>query len=289
MTAKIYFADAHSHSNPINGLGSEQISKKFKESGGWFVAFVMLPSWDYVRRLPSSLEDYEKILDLFIKDCKKAKGTGIKVNCFAGLHPAEIDKLIESGMEAARVERLALSIVEHLGKLCSNNIIDGIGEVGRPHYKVKVETAIVSEAVLERALEISKDLGCKVQLHLENMKGFTALNIKKLIGRIGVNEEKVLIHHTTLNVLIEAQELGIWSTYPGIKEGLEAMFKSLKKFDKILIESDFIDDPKRPGRVLYPWDLPINEMSLLEKGLINEEALQKINVENTEKFFEVVF
>lgn len=53
-----------------------------------------------------------------------------------------------------------------------------------------------------------------------------------------------------------------------------------------MIESDYIDDPKRPGVVTYPWNLSMVQKRLFEKGLFDEDYLFKINVDMIEKVYD---
>jgi TatD-related deoxyribonuclease len=102
---KIEYADCHLHSNPLKGMGAAGIAKKFKESGGWFMALIMLPTWDY-GELARSLEEYKKTLEIHLRECEKAREKGLKISCFAGLHPSEIDKLINTARNRLKLESM---------------------------------------------------------------------------------------------------------------------------------------------------------------------------------------
>jgi TatD-related deoxyribonuclease len=51
------------------------------------------------------------------------------------------------------------------------------------------------------------------------------------------------------------------------------------------VESDFIDDPKRPGVSSYPWQIIENQLRLLNEGFVSEEYLYKLNVDNIVKIY----
>jgi len=55
---------------------------------------------------------------------------------------------------------------------------------------------------------------------------------------------------------------------------------------RALIESDFIDDPKRPGAVMYPWDIRKEVEKALSRGGF-EEVLKKYLVDNVVSLYEV--
>jgi len=52
-----------------------------------------------------------------------------------------------------------------------------------------------------------------------------------------------------------------------------------------MMETDYIDDPKRPGAVLGPKTVPRRTFELLEKELASKEDLIKIHKENPEKTY----
>jgi TatD-related deoxyribonuclease len=74
-------------------------------------------------------------------------------------------------------------------------------------------------------------------------------------------------------------------TIPG---KLPVLAEAFKRFEpSYTIESDFIDDPKRPGVSSYPWQIIENQRKLLDEGLISEEYLYKLNVDNIAKAYNV--
>ncbi|MBE9390779.1 TatD family hydrolase [Fervidicoccus fontis] len=281
---KLTFSDAHSHCNPVRGMGAKRISEAFAREGGWFIAFIMLPSWDYGGEVLFDLEGYRKLVEIHSKDCREAKIPGLEVKCFAGFHPAEIDKLIESGKNPAEVLSYSLSIAEMLGKACSEGKIDGIGEVGRMHYKVQVHSALIAQRALEAFATVARDRDCPLQLHLEQIPGFTAESIEELIEKVGLKRDKVIIHHSTISVSKEARERGIWSTVLGKKELLSPLLEE-RGLELLLLESDFIDDPQRPGKVIYPWEIGRSLSSMVEEGKLSSNEAEKIAIDNVKEFF----
>lgn len=282
--SSIRFADAHCHANPIRGLGAKVVGEKFKNVGGWFVSLVMLPSWDY-GGITKNKDDYLKYVWKHIKECEQMRAIGLKVACFAGFHPAEIDKLINRGIKGIDVYRYASSVISSLFKLCEEGKLQGVGELGRQHYKSSPESIVIAHKLLEYSVQLAKDTGCPLQLHLENKRGFTAFDIKMILEKISVyKKESVLIHHARPGLLEEVLNQNIWATTPGIKQSLEVVFKRIG-YGMFMIESDFIDDPNRPGTVVYPWDMVSFQKELLSKEVVEESVLEKLNIDNILKFF----
>lgn len=290
MTRSLLFSDAHTHTNPVRGLGAIKIAERFKKEGGWFMALVSLSPWSYALNF-EGFKSYKDVIEILLRECKSAEEVGLKIACFSGFHPSDIDTLIDKyKMDPIDVLKLGLKVIDYVADLCKNGVLDGIGEVGRQHYKTLPERVVISEFILRKALEYAKDYGCKVHMHLEN-EGFITIEliVEELI-EIGISDvskisNKLLFHHFKPSMTKEASRKGFPSTLPGLLKVLEFAFKELKP--EYMIESDHIDDPARPGSVVYPWEMIRSEKILLKKGIVTEEYLYKINVDNVVNFYNV--
>ncbi len=285
---KLVFADAHAHTSP-EGLGAYKVASKFREHDGWFMALVMLPPWHYgVSLSPKSLvEGYSKAIEIFLGECSAAREAGIKVSCLAGFHPAEVDKLIGIGVKPEDVLALAEQVLEMEASLCSKGVIQGIGEVGRQHYKTMPERVAIATSIMIKAFEYARDYDCLVHLHLENAGYVTVRTVNDLARLVGVPPHLVVFHHASLRVAEAAENSGYYTTLPGKKELLSRAFSKNIPLDTLLIESDYIDDPKRPCVSSCPWEIIENELTLMREGVVNEETLFRINVDNIVKYYGV--
>ena len=290
MAKSLAFSDAHTHTNPVRGLGAAKIAERFKNEGGWFMALVSLSPWSYALEF-NGFKSYKNAIEILLRECKSAEEMSIKVACFSGFHPADIDTLIDKyKMDPVEVLNLGLKVIDYVADLCKNGVLDGIGEVGRQHYKTSAERIIISELILRRALEYAKDYDCKVHMHLENEGPITVELILREIEAMRVNNineltKKLLFHHFKPSLVKEAHQRGFSSTLPGLPRVLEYAFKELEPM--YMIESDHIDDPARPGSVIYPWEMIRGEKMLLRRGIVSEDYLYEVNIDNIVKFYEV--
>ncbi len=276
------FADAHTHSNPIKGMGMKVIAPKFKKAGGWYMSIVGLSPWHY--SLDANLEGYERSLNLVLSEKKVIEESGLRARAFFGFHPADVDKLVGMGKRPEEVLEFGMKVMDMIEKYLKEGSLDGIGEIGRQHYKTVPTHMVIAEMIMERGLELAKDYGVPVHLHLEQGGEVTALDIKKRVERLGLDWKKVIVHHARGKSLEAAVKNGLRATVPGVTGSLE---RAVKLEPKYMVESDHIDDPKRPGVVVFPWEMIENQKSLLERGLVNEEYLMKINVDNVVETFGV--
>lgn len=285
--AKLAFADAHCHSNPVSGLGAKAIAERFAKAGGWFLALVMLPSWSYGARA-LTLDEYLKLVRLHVAECKAAREAGLKVACLAGFHPAEIDRAVESGLSYYGALELGLKVLEELFKLCSEGVLQGVGEIGRQHYKTRPESVTVANELLRAALEMSRDTSCLLQVHAENTPAFTARNLKSMADSAGASYSRIVVHHARPGFLEEVVASGFWATTPCVRGGLGEALRRVGS-RSVLVESDFLDDPRRPGAVAVPWECPEVQLELLRSGVVTERVLEAVNVDNVERVFEVSY
>ncbi len=287
MLSRLIFADAHLHSNPVGGLGAGRIAEHFAKKGGWFLALVSLPPWHYgLDPSRDGFRAYERALEIVVHECKEARSRGLEVVCFFGFHPSEVDSLVSRGVSIDKVLELGRSVIELAAKACREGKIDGIGEVGRQHYKTVPERFAVSYSILVEALLKARDNDCLVHLHLENAGSVTVYTVDSIVDLVGLRHSSLFFHHATTNVCREACSRGYWATIPGKLELMRSIF--VKKLDRcFMIESDYIDDKKRECVSSCPWDIIDRQTILLREGIVTEEELYRINVDNVEKAYGV--
>lgn len=282
-TKDLLYADAHFHSNPLRGYGAEYIGRKFKESGGWFMALVGLPPTSL--GLKPDLEGFKKALELLLSECKRLRETGLKVACLGGYHPAMIDKMIDHyKIDAERVFEISLEVLRLVEKMIREGLLDGVAEIGRPHYKTSPEYVVLADMILEKALEIVKDFNTIAHLHLEEGGWVTAQSIYVKISRLNIDPWKTLLHHARPKNLKPSIRLGLVSSVPAIVQLIESIRELEKRY---VLESDYLDDPERPGKPLYPWDLISASKILLKKGILDSEDLYILHIDNISRIYGV--
>ncbi|MEM0026891.1 MAG: TatD family hydrolase [Ignisphaera sp.] len=278
------FADGHLHTNPIKGLGAKTIAKKFKDVNGWFMVLVGLSPKNLGFEM--NFDGYVKSIEVLLKECEVVRKEGLKVACLSGIHPADIDDLVvRNPRNGEKILDLALNILNYIGKLIKSGLIDGIGEIGRPHYKTIPESFIANSIILKHALDLARDLNCFVHLHLEQGGYLTVLDIENTVKEHKINKYKIVFHHSDILTSEEALKKGFIFTIPGKYQILKEAFRRFPP--DYIVESDFIDDPKRPGVSSYPWQIVENQLKLLNENVIDENYLWKLNVDNIAKFYNV--
>ena len=281
----IPIADAHLHSNPHRGLGAGVVAARFKRAGGWFAALVSLSPWTYGIEF-RGLDSYIKTYEFHLRECRVFREAGLKVACIAGMHPADVDKLVDRyRLKPHEVIRLGKEVVRELSRLCREGRIDGIGEVGRQHYRTMPERVMVASMIMREAVEAAMDNGCVVHLHLEQAGESTVEAVEWTLRDLNISgaKSRIVFHHASPRVAVEAHRAGYSVNVPGVPRLLEYVVSNLGPF--YMVESDYIDDKSRPGVVIYPW-----EMAEVVKRLaarVGEEYIYKVNVDNVVRVYGV--
>ena len=278
------FSDAHLHVNPVAGFGAEKIAKKFKKEGGWFIAIVALPPY-YYGFSDFSIDSYTRVAELLAREANRAKEQGLEVASFMGIHPAEIDEYYKRGVKGEKLYSLLGGVLKLIEKNLRSGLLNGIGEVGRQHYTTSPERLVLSEIIMREALALAKNLGVPVQLHLEQGGFVTALSIRSLVDGLGLNAKQAILHHAN-------SDTGSWASNYRLPFTAPVKYFDEKYIESIIVEycmleSDFLDDPRRPGVSAYPWDIPVLIRELITRGVISEESAYKILVDNVVKYMNV--
>jgi len=281
---KLIFADGHLHSNPIKGMGIKVISKKFIDVGGWFIVLVSLPPYHF--GLDNSFEGYVRSVNILINECRLSREQGLKTVCLAGVHPAAVeDEITRSVKQGVKVLEKFLRVVDYIVKLIREGLVDGFGEVGRPHYKASPEAFVINSIITRYTLTLARELNVPVHLHLEQGGDLTAIDIEEHINILSLEKSKTILHHVDVATAKASQARGMIFTVPGKYQVLKEVFKTLKP--EYMVESDFIDDPNRPGVSSYPWDIAESQIKLLNEGLVNQDYLYRINVDTITKIYNI--
>jgi TatD-related deoxyribonuclease len=149
-----------------------------------------------------------------------------------------------------------------------------IGEVGRPHFPVDPEVWRASNEILAHAMTVARDCGCPVILHTEDPTPETFREFATIADRAGLRRERVVKHHSTPLTRPE-DNLGI---VPSILAKEDLVLEALRG-GPFLLETDYIDDPRRPGAVLGPATVPRKTKAWLERGILTPELAARIHGE----------
>ena len=262
--------DNHLHLDPVNGRNVEA-AEEFASQGGTHLLVLNKPSWHLVEKATEA-ETFREVFDLTVGAAAAATevldGRAWPV---LGVHPALISKLVDDGYtppEARDIMQTGLDVaaeyVDNGGALAMKS--------GRPHYDVDEAVWEASNEVMCHGFERAADVGCAIQLHTEGGEDFE--DVVQWAEQRGLDRTQVVKHYSG------GRLRGPVKSVLADKDELEIAVESNEQF---LMETDYIDDPDRPGAVLGPKTVPRRVRWLLENGY--EDAVRTAHVETPEAVY----
>ena len=241
--------------------------KQFRRAGGTRIILVQKPSF------PATLDQFLAHVEDTLTTCRKAQEY---VDCHAviGLHPAEFDRLYNNGKKDVCYEMLYA-----IKPFIQEKRAVAMGEFGTPHYPVSSDTYREAHTFMMEALYVSRDCDCPIQLHTESLDEHDIKKLDELVRKTGC--KKVIKHFSSPAISpYEAMMPSVLATESNIIE-------ALSEGKKFLMETDYIDDPRRPGAVLGPKTVPRTTQNLLKKGILSETKASHIHQEIIESLYSV--
>ncbi|MGM0398918.1 MAG: TatD family hydrolase [Halobacteriota archaeon] len=263
--------DDHLHLDPRHGRGIEAV-KDFARSGGTHLLVVNKPSW-LLGVEPETGEDFRAVFEAtesVVEDATAVlRGRAWPV---LGVHPALVSKLVDDrGFDPERAADLMKAGLETAAEYAADGPAVAL-KSGRPHYEVSDAVWEASNDVLRRALELAAETGVAVQLHTEQTTDLT--DVAGWAENAGLPPERVVKHYAS------GELEGVTKSVMAEKGYLETAIESGEPF---LMETDFVDDPDRPGAVMGPKTVPRRVDWLLEAG--HEDAVHTAHVETPETVY----
>jgi TatD-related deoxyribonuclease len=278
MTAStLPILDNHMHLNPA-GRCLDAV-REFARAGGTHIVLVSLPPWSLGIEI-NAPEDYRQVFDGVLKIAQRAEeAEKVRVFVVLGVHPAELTKYY-GRLGLARAVEIMKGGLEIACEYVSEGKAVGL-KSGRPHYEVEPKLWDASNDIMRRSFELAKDAGCAVQLHTESATEEGLAEIAGIARDAGLPPEKVIKHFAPPMVKV-CEKIGI---FPSVLAGEEAILKALGEGARFMMETDYIDDLKRPGSVLGPKTVPKRTKQFISEW--GEDVFWKIHKENPEKVYGV--
>ncbi|WP_181686222.1 TatD family hydrolase [Halorhabdus salina] len=256
--------DNHLHLDPEHGQGISAV-EDFARAGGTHMLVVNKPSW-MIAEIPEDEAVFQSVFETTIEAVQAASDVlPGRAWPILGVHPALISKLTGRGYTPEQARDIMQAGLEIAAEYVADGPALGI-KSGRPHYDVGDPVWDASNDVMKCAFELGAETGCAVQLHTEGGEDFTT--VAQWAEERGLPAKRVVKHYSegrldgpTKSVLADKDELEIAA-------GTDEPF---------FMETDFIDDPDRPGAVLGPKTVPRRTEWLLENGY--ETAVRAAHIE----------
>jgi TatD-related deoxyribonuclease len=269
--------DNHVHLEELRGRHVDSV-RDFERAGGTHL-IISGPPQDEFR--VKTVDDWRRAYDITValKDRVNSE-TGVRAYATVGPYPVELLEM-EKTMGLEKAAQLMMEGVELAAKYVRERKVLAIGEVGRPHFPVSTEVWNVSNEVMFHGMRLAKEADCAIVLHTESATYESMKELGSMADTVGLPRGRVVKHYCPPFVLPE-ENFGLM---PSVLAGKDAVRTALSKGTRFLMETDFLDDPKRPGAVLAITTVPKRTLTFIKQGLMTEEQAYKIHQENPKETY----
>ncbi len=259
--------DNHVHMSP-SGRNVDALVE-YEAAGGTGLTLVTLPYAEVpIRRGEDFARSYEVTYGLAAKAMER---TSLEINVAVGPYPVLIVPLAEAyGLE--RAEDMMVRGMEDAARDVAEGRAVAIGEVGRPHFPVPAAVREASDRVLLRGMELARENSCPVIVHCES-DADTDRSLAELADRAGLDRGMV-VKHSSPPLVTPEETHGVMPSIPASKTAVrEALSKGT---DRFMVETDFIDDPAKPGAIMSVTTVPRKVRAWLSNGEVPYESICRI-------------
>jgi len=257
--------DDHLHLDPDAGRGLDAV-RDFRRLGGTHLLVVNKPSWHLGVEADTG-DDFRAVFDRTLDIVADADdllpGRAWPV---LGVHPGLVSRLVD---ERGFAPEDARDLMQAGLDTAAEYVRDGRAlalKTGRPHYDTADAVWDASNAVLKHGLALGADVGCAVQLHTEASEDLT--DIADWAEARGLPAHHVVKHYAGPTLA---------GPTPSVMCRKEWLREAAESGAPFLMETDFVDDPDRPGAVMGPKTVPRRVRLLLDEGY--DDAVRRAHVE----------
>ena len=269
--------DNHQHLRR-DGLFLEAV-KEFQKAGGTHFILCQYPMTSLVIQEKSYRSCYRETLKM-ADEIRLKVDVGVFVT--VGPYPVDYLKLSERfGRDVAI--KIMKEGMDEAAVLYEGNKCIGIGEIGRPHFPVDDQAITDSNEILSYGMAKAKDVGCPVVLHTESTTPEQCKELMEMGKDVGLPADKI-VKHFAPPLIKHDENFGLM---PSVLASKKNIVTALMKGSRFLMETDYIDDPKRPGAVLGPKTVPKLTKKLLDAGIMDGNQAFEIHVSNPQKTYDI--
>lgn len=259
-----------------NGLFSNAI-RDFKKAGGTHFVLCQLPMTNLVIRDKSYRSCYQETLKM-----AEEIRSNIEVGVFVSVGPYPVDYLkLKEVFGREYTIKIMKDGIDLAADLCNEQKCIAIGEIGRPHFQVDKQTLNDSNKILFYGMKKAKDADVPVVIHTESTTSSQCKELADMGKKAGLPASKIVKHYSPPLIKISENH----GVMPSVLASKKNIIEALEKGTRFLMETDYIDDPRRPGVVLSPKTVPRRTKELIEKELLTEKQSDRIHRKNPEKTY----
>lgn len=268
--------DNHVHLRP-DGRGKQAV-KEFRDAGGTGMTLVNLP---YEHIPVCTAEDIAESYRVTLHMAEEARSVpGVHVNVALGPYPVLLLHLSERyGLQNA--EDIMMEAVNMAVDHVQKGLAQALGEIGRPHFPVPPFIWESSNRILQYAMDRAAECACPVIIHSESATSETMKEFASMADSASLPRDMVIKHFAPP---LNTAESG-HGVIPSVPASRKAAREALQNNGSFLLETDYIDDPERPGAVMSINSVPKRVKALLAAGEMSPEWAWRIGEQLPERLY----
>ena len=243
----------------------------FQRAGGTHIVLVHCPDFSSP---PTTLEGHRTAYANTVDMAATVRSeVGLSTRVVLGPHPAAFAHQFENWVSTDGTEgkERAVTNYRHSIDAALPFLEDGeahaIGEVGRPHWPVSDDIWDLSNELLEETMHLAAQGGFPLQLHVEGESDETYGDLAGMALRQGMDLTRLVRHYSPPNI-DRAYTRGLTPSVLAGKGAIEALLATYERRSHgFFLETDYMDDLRRPGAVLGPKTVPKRTRQLLDAGV----------------------
>jgi len=253
-------------------------AERFRAAGG---THLFLATQNYEESVPLSLEAYARQFEVTRGLAQKVlEEVGVRV--YPVLAPYPVDLVGASArLGASAALELHRSALDLAGRWVREKKAVALGEVGRPHFPVSEEVSAAVEDAFRYALEVARDSDCPVVVHSPDLTPEGFVELSERARDAGLPPERVIKHYARSRVDPESRG-GVVPSYLARRELVREVSNDPGPW---FLETDYLDDPRRPGAVLDLATVPRRAVAIAEGGDQGTDLLWTPFVESIERVY----
>jgi TatD-related deoxyribonuclease len=253
--------------------------REFQNAGGTHFILCQYPMPEIVLKEKSYQTCYWETIHM-TEEIRAAIGIGV----FAVVGPYPVD-LLPLQDKFGRESALAIMKkgMDEAASLCREQKCIALGEIGRPHFRVDQQIIEDSNDLLIYGMQQAKDVGVPVVLHTESTTPAQCKEFVEMGRKVGLTPDRI-VKHFAPPLITNDENFGLM---PSVLATRRNIVEALQKGTRFLMETDYIDDMRRPGAVLAPKSVPKLTKKLIEENLLSEKQANLIHVENPQNTYHI--
>ena len=257
--------DHHCHLSP-SGEGV-RAAVRFRNAGG---THLFLATQNYEGRVPTDLDAYQRQFETTERLAREVREAA-DVVAYVVVAPYPIDLVGASAtLGAEGALDLQVRALDLAGRWVRERRAVALGEVGWPHFEVAPEIVSAARAAFVHALEVARDVGCPAIVHSPDLDRAGWHELEAEARRIGLAPHRVVKHYARRRREPAWDEGGVAPSYLARRELAAEVLRDPGPW---FFETDFLDDPARPGAVLDLATVPRRAVALAQESSEGRERL----------------